>query len=453
MQDRLFELDGQWIKREPNREAYYRYWYDGRRGRVRRASLKTADFEEAKRRLAAVVVEGVGSKATRNPDDVLLLSVIAHYLKHDVPTHSNPTNARRAFELLTTYLFDVCKYRNFRTSDFTLGVQQDFMEWCAIDMNHSASGIARNMNAIRAAVNYCARPQMVNVDGRRSEVQLLQVAPTVQANERWILSNTSAQESAPRDWLPSFEQLAELLDQPAPDYLARYDILALYTWARPEAIWDLNTSKQVDADAGLIDMNPVGRKQNNKFRPVIRLCDGLAAWLGIWARDYPLRGRTPVFTGCKAPSAIRAAFRRRTENWRLMKAGYSASDIHDMTRVRPRRMDLEPSERTAPLRAALEDAESKGYGQVTMYTLRHFMATRVRGLKDIGVDREQREIWLGHRRTDTTSWYESFDPEFLREVAAATDMVVAKLDDLTDRRLMPRSVKERGLRIVSRKEM
>jgi hypothetical protein len=55
--------------------------------------------------------------------------------------------------------------------------------------------------------------------------------------------------------------------------------------------------------------------------------------------------------------------------------------------------------------------------------------------------REQRSLWLGHGKRDATSWYETHDPEFLRECAIATDLVIDKLDSLMKRKLVPSGVK------------
>jgi hypothetical protein len=71
------------------------------------------------------------------------------------------------------------------------------------------------------------------------------------------------------------------------------------------------------------------------------------------------------------------------------------------------------------------------------------MATRVRGLKEVAVDREQRSLWLGHGKKDATSWYETFDPEHLLETASATNIILEKLDALTIRSMVPLSVKQR----------
>ena len=92
--------------------------------------------------------------------------------------------------------------------------------------------------------------------------------------------------------------------------------------------------------------------------------------------------------------------------------------------------------RSQPLHDAIAEAEAHGIRRITPYTLRHFMATRVRGLREVRVDREQRSLWLGHGKRDTTSWYESHDPEFLIEESQATSIIIGKLDALTTRRLV-----------------
>ena len=81
------------------------------------------------------------------------------------------------------------------------------------------------------------------------------------------------------------------------------------------------------------------------------------------------------------------------------------------------------------------------------------MATRVRGLKEVAVDREQQSHWLGHGKKDATSWYETFDREHLNEAARATNVILEKLDALTIRPMVPLSVKQRrildGLLVVN----
>ena len=49
-----------------------------------------------------------------------------------------------------------------------------------------------------------------------------------------------------------------------------------------------------------------------------------------------------------------------------------------------------------PLNDTITNAEANGIRMITPYTFRHFMATRIRGFREVRVDREQRSLWLGH---------------------------------------------------------
>ena len=62
------------------------------------------------------------------------------------------------------------------------------------------------------------------------------------------------------------------------------------------------------------------------------------------------------------------------------------------------------------------------------------MATMVRREKP-RVDKEQRDVWLGHDEARTADAYEAFDPEYLADAMHATDAVIGKLQKCTRRPL------------------
>ena len=165
---------------------------------------------------------------------------------------------------------------------------------------------------------------------------------------------------------------------------------------------DLNTKTQVDFEARLLHLNQPGRKQNNKRRPQIRLTENLRGWLEHWGEVRPLtRAKIVVQDGQEVvvqvpASHIKAQFKRRTLRWMLMQDGLDKPAI-DKLFLASRRGESQL------LSEAIAAAETHGVRRITPYTLRHFMATRVRGLKEVRVDREQRSLWLGHGRKDATS--------------------------------------------------
>jgi hypothetical protein len=171
--------------------------------------------------------------------------------------------------------------------------------------------------------------------------------------------------------------------------LFRYMIMALNTWARPEAIVELSVLQQVDFGLGIITLNPPGRAQNKKRRPRIRLTDNLRGWLLYWNLHKPI-----TYFG-------RAV--RKVDNRTLKKIAAKAG--------------VDP----AP---------------VNRYMLRHYMATRIRRVASIAVRREERAVWLGHAnpKHKQTEWYESFDPDYLEAPMRATDAAMTDLTQLCRRR-------------------
>jgi hypothetical protein len=55
------------------------------------------------------------------------------------------------------------------------------------------------------------------------------------------------------------------------------------------------------------------------------------------------------------------------------------------------------------------------------------------------------QISIPHGKRDATSWYETHDPEFLRECVLATNMVIEKLNNLMKRDLVPPNVRHKCL--------
>ena len=114
--------------------------------------------------------------------------------------------------------------------------------------------------------------------------------------------------------------------------------------------------------------------------------------------------------------------------------GLTKKDIDDLFR-----MAREGNRK--PFNEAIASAEKRGIPRITPYSYRHFMATKVRSIEEVRVDREQRCLWLGHGKRDTTSWYEKHEPEHLRECAIATNFILEKLDAMTKRDLVPLTLK------------
>ena len=61
-------------------------------------------------------------------------------------------------------------------------------------------------------------------------------------------------------------------------HLLRFCIISLNTLARPDAVLDLSPM-QVDIKRRLIKLNPDGRRQTKKYRPVVPISETLLPWM------------------------------------------------------------------------------------------------------------------------------------------------------------------------------
>jgi integrase len=146
---------------------------------------------------------------------------------------------------------------------------------------------------------------------------------------------------------------------------------------------------QYDEAHNRIDLNPPGRRQNKKHRPVLAVTPTLKPWLQI-AREPTKRY---VAYGGKPIKSITSA-------WSLLVT-----------------------------EAGLDE-------RVTPYSIRHGMAREMRKRK---VPKEQISIFLGHLPKDsdaTTSIYAPYDPEYCSEAVAAIEAVMNEVRNISNGQIL-----------------
>lgn len=352
---------------------------------------------------------GEPPESPEDPTLVLGKAVLNYYLENHVPGIRAKVPAKRACALVHEYMTTATGSAAWKIGEFNLPRQHAFMRHLA-GQKLAAKTISTYLSSIKAAVNFAARPRLF-LDSRNIEREgRMLAAPTfVLVKEADVSKITGRPRSTPRSFCPTHEQLARFIDAIDGDgfnqdsgrqaALFRYVIMALNTWARPEAITDLIVSKQVDFQRGLVDLNPPERAQNKKFRPMIRLTDNLRGWLIYWNLDKPIIRGVP------------GAYRRY---------GRHGKPVNDV-----------------PPQTFRKVALSVDMPQLNRYALRHFMATRVRAVPGIPVTREERAMWLGHidPQHRQTMWYERFDADHLEAARRATDATMEALDKLCTKRL------------------
>ncbi len=399
----LFEYRGQWIGEEPGRAGFYRYWYDDGSRRVKRKALPGATLEQAKEELIKILGNGAPSK--KAPSEVYLFDVLKHYQDFyaEPKGQKQLSSAARAAELILS-AFKAIGIPSPVVSDLTRTAQRRC--WAHISETHKLvpKSIHTYMISVRAAVNFAAHPQVIKVDGKDHEVQLLDGTVPVFCNEEEIADHIGGDISKPRDYIPTYQDLGRWIDAIKEEDDFRFVMIMLNTCARNEAIFDLRISDQVNFEYGTIDLNPPGRRQTRKRRPVIRMTTNLAGWFEYWGDDKPIKGYQDVVEK------------------RLNKLGKPIIDADG------------------------KEHQGLHMPEMTCYTLRHFMATNMRRAS-FPVSKEQRSKWLGHavkEGSKTTDWYETFDPDYLEQPMRATDEILRKLQKHTRKKLFAPTVRSQG---------
>jgi integrase len=289
-QKALFELGGQWIAREVGKPGFYRYWHDAGTGHSRRASLGTSDPEEAKTRLAEIVVRGA-VKTTVTPLSIVLEEYFLNKTDHLV----SKGTARNAGRLLLECWGDLVQ-----TGDLTEANQKKFVKW-SLTKRHAISTVARNLGVLAAALEH----SKLSVDVIYNEGAILAKWPEIKPKP------------ARKIYEPTDEELARLLRAPIPEDLRRWVLNAMATGGRPEAVLGI-CPDQRHRNFGLIDLNPEGRRQNKKYRATVRELKAQSRWLNQWEKEAAAlakkgQNRAAAYCGYANVDSVDTALRR----WRI----------------------------------------------------------------------------------------------------------------------------------------
>lgn len=264
-------------------------WYDKRRGRERSISARTSDHEEGKLALDRHYLEAEGRKFCPTcghefSGEVapLLLDAIADYLLQIEHKAGFPSARGRL-----AHVVDFLEATDPATTVPMISPEwvDEFRVWLASkpvispkgrELRKRAPGaiegcVVQLAAAINATPGHVARFSAQPLKEVSASPRYRADVKTMAAMFRYCVSPTS----------PSGETLsAKELDQARAyrENLLRYLRIAVATWARPDAIHDL-TAAQWYPEAGVLDLNPAGRKQTRKYRPVVPVPHQLHAWL------------------------------------------------------------------------------------------------------------------------------------------------------------------------------
>ena len=357
---RLGQFGDYWLTKSPARnkatDPWCRTWYDSRSQQTRRESLGTTDFREASALLAKWVTENDKPESETRTDRVLINTIIASYWNE----HGQKLPSARTIWNSLRYWKDF--WGDDTVADIKPQKQKRFRDFLT-EKGLGLGGMDRVLSDGRAALR------------RAVKWQELDSAP-------FIFGVMTAEEKRSREPLgrpivPS--EMAMLMDAAQSRHALLFILIACNTLARPGAIMDLR-GVQFDKLHNRVDLNPPGRRQTKKYRPILAVTPTLQPWL---AAVTDPRHHFVSYAGEPLKSVKTA--------WNKLREG-----------------------------AGLDD-------RVTPYSIRHGMAREMRKRK---VPKEQISIFLGHLPKDsdaTTSIYAPYEPEYCSEAVSAIEDVMAEI--------------------------
>lgn len=350
--DQLGRIGDCWLSRRPNSAQWCRTWFDPESRQTRRASLGTDDFEQAQLALAEWVTLNVTLRV-QHPRDLPLATVFARYFdkhaRHTVGASIQRGNLRTLLETLP---------EGITVAELNLEAQQAAVAKLA--QRYAPGTIKRMMGAGKAAVTWAWK------NGELDRQMPFLSLPEGEGRERVL----------------SIEELARLWSEDMPDHVRMFLLLMIGTVGRPEAVLQLSRF-QCDLERGTINLNPPGRVQTKKRRPILPMADFLRPWI-------------------KAVSAGPLVA------WRG-----------------------KPVKKIAGAFQTVRDAA--GFGMdVTAYTVRHTMATEMRAR---GVPEMELAGFMGHLMPNirTTGRYTHVAPDHLARARAVLDEIANDIDRVAAR--------------------
>lgn len=273
--------------------VYYVFWYDAEEKRTKRISIRTKDSSQARDRYRGFLAEGSiidGAPSSETAHVITCGEALDHYWTEHVTKN---VIDRDRVELAIRHL--MMFFGHMPVSELNIPLSRKYCELRAagaIGQKSTAGTHRRELGALIAAIGHETRWKRIAL----SDVPYIEQPPRPQSRDRWMTRDelaTLLHESG-RDRIHGADGRFVLSD---PDRLSRcyrFCMLSYWTASRRTAIETL-TWFQVDMDAGLIYLNPAGRQQTAKKRPVVPIVRDLMPMMirakkeatGEYVLDHP----------------------------------------------------------------------------------------------------------------------------------------------------------------------
>lgn len=298
----IYQRGGFWLDLErgaggkPKSSRWYIWWYDPQTGHQRRKSTGTSDVRLACDKLDQHFL-AVHKPSITDQDRYSVPAALTDYWLEHGSKQSSSEAIKARLKLMTRFIDR--EVEAGRLSDPVLPAELDdgavdrFRAWAVADPI-----VARKKDKDGNWIDGKSRPRMAST-AEESVIQLKAALNHAFQKRRIryvppLKHKTRDQVTPERTYRLSIDAIAELLDytiQGGGNYsghadrlipLRRYLVAGICTLARPDAILDMNVQRdrgQWMQNERRFALNPEGRLQTKKFRPVLPVVDLLHSWL------------------------------------------------------------------------------------------------------------------------------------------------------------------------------
>lgn len=275
------------------------------RGRSRSRSTGTRDFQLAQKILANFILLGGAADAAMTAADTPMLVRDAlgdpepdsphspsywheHVLRNVVGIETQRYSVRKLIEH-----FGHMPVQAIRPTDITAYI--DKRRSGALGKPSKDGTIARELSVLNAAMHHQCRAKRIKHD----DIPTIKLPKPAEPKDRWLTQEEAAKlmDAAMKGARSAKHRLPRVY---------KFVVLALATASRKTALLELR-KEQVDLERGMIRLNPSGRKQTKKRRPLVPISDDLMPIIKRIVAEAP--GEFLL----EHPGSIRSAFENCAE--------------------------------------------------------------------------------------------------------------------------------------------
>lgn len=284
---RLYTVGPFWLAKRAESPFLQIRWYDERAKVTRGKSTRRRTLDDA---IPAILAhhEQWRARQRQQPDEALAVGLFLQFWNERGKSRRNAATVASSLRIFMAFLDRDAVGMGVAVADLKADLFQRFIAWRArphkyeIEWQgkvyaHASNGVSgeaiqRNLDDVRAALNYAVGKQ-------------LPWAPKVPAVEQEM-------RSPPRDVTLTIDQLGAIVGYAAYDIEAlRWVLGMIATAARPDAVLKWNVGKQWAGEPNF-DTHPHGEPKTKKRNAVVPLIPGFRPWLEAWAANPHKRVRS-----------------------------------------------------------------------------------------------------------------------------------------------------------------